>query len=158
MSKRIHPICIAKAKGQMIVCSFLFGGTKLFDLKKYLKSQNKSFVQSMLTNVEADEYQNVLKLGDGTTIPGEYIYDHSKDYDIQAETRKENKQIEKTIYDFLKDIRKKEKMTQQELAKKSNLKQSAIARLEAGTNDIQLSTLESYLKPLGYKLEIIKQK
>lgn len=68
-----------------------------------------------------------------------------------------NIEIEKELFSYLKAIRKKEKLTQEELAKKSGLKLSAIARLEKGTNDIQLSTLMSYLEPMGYKLQITKE-
>ena len=79
--------------------------------------------------------------------------EYSKEFNVL----KENKKIEKALFSYLKAIRKREKITQEELATKSGLKQSAIARLEKGTNDIQLSTLMSYLKPMGYKLQIIKE-
>ena len=148
-------ICYAeKGYQNNITCFFLFGGIKTFDLKKYLKKNNREFGPKLLTGIAVDEEKNAIILIDGTTIPGEYIYAYSSAFDIQ----KENKKVDKVLFDYLKFIRKRERMTQQELSKKSHLKQSAIARLEAGTNDIQISTLESYLKPLGYKLQIIKEK
>lgn len=86
-------------------------------------------------------------------LPGATFLEYSKEFDVL----KENKEVEKVLFNYLKAIRKKENITQKELAVKSGLKQSAIARLEKGTNDIQLSTLMSYLRPLGYKIQIIKE-
>lgn len=46
------------------------------------------------------------------------------------------------------------KMTQEDLAKAMETKQSAIARLESGKYDIKVSTLKKFAKVLGLSLRI----
>lgn len=49
----------------------------------------------------------------------------------------------------LKSLRKKAKLTQKELAKRANISQSLVARIEAGTVDPRLSTLRKIIRVLN---------
>lgn len=68
----------------------------------------------------------------------------------EEEIRLEMEIIEATI-----EARKKKKMSQEELSKRSGLKQSAIARVEAGKHSPSTSTLIRMLYPMGYTLKVV---
>lgn len=57
-------------------------------------------------------------------------------------------------YDIYK-ARTKKKMTQRELAEKAGTKQSVIARIEAGKENMSISRLENLAEILGRKVEVI---
>lgn len=67
--------------------------------------------------------------------------------------------FEKDLINSVIDIREKEGMSQVELAKKANIKQSQVARFEKAVHSPQINSLIKILFPLGYtlKLEKIKQ-
>lgn len=68
----------------------------------------------------------------------------------QAEIQLEMDIIEATI-----EARKKNKLTQRELSKKSGIKQPVIARLEKYANSPQTNTLIKLLYPMGYTLRVV---
>ena len=53
------------------------------------------------------------------------------------------------------DARKKKNITQEELSKKSGLKQSTIARVEKGKHSPTANTLIRMLHPMGYTLKVV---
>lgn len=55
---------------------------------------------------------------------------------------------------LLKEARKHAGLTQAELAERMDTKKSAISRIENHANDVKLSTLESFAKAVGKKLEV----
>ena len=62
------------------------------------------------------------------------------------------------IYNFrslLIDARKKNKISQRELANKSGLMQPVIARIESKARSPRVSTLLRMLYPLGYTLKVV---
>lgn len=58
----------------------------------------------------------------------------------------------------LSQLRKKEGMTQETLAKKLHTKKSAISRLERHGDDVRLSTLVKIASALGRKVRIVFSK
>lgn len=52
-------------------------------------------------------------------------------------------------------IRKNAKISQEELAKETNVIRTTIARVENNVNSPQLKTILELLEPLGYTLEIV---
>lgn len=68
----------------------------------------------------------------------------------QAEIDLEIEIIQATI-----DARKNKNITQEELSKRSGLKQSTIARIEKGKHSPTTSTLIKLLYPMGYTLGVI---
>ena len=59
------------------------------------------------------------------------------------------------IGEIIKDERKKAKMTQEELAKRTGTRKSFISRIENGHSDIQLSTLYKLIEQgLGKKINL----
>ncbi|MBP3502838.1 MAG: helix-turn-helix transcriptional regulator [Clostridia bacterium] len=68
----------------------------------------------------------------------------------QAEIKLEEDIIKATI-----EARKKNKLTQRELSKKSGVKQPVIARIEKCVNSPQTSTLIKLLYPMGYTLKVV---
>lgn len=68
----------------------------------------------------------------------------------QEEIRMEMEIIQATI-----EARKNKKMSQEELSKRSGLKQSAIARVESGVHSSSINTLIRILYPLGYTLKVV---
>lgn len=53
------------------------------------------------------------------------------------------------------EAREKNGLSQEQLAKRCGIKQSAIARMEKMNNVPQVNTLLKLLTPLGYKLDIV---
>ena len=68
----------------------------------------------------------------------------------EAEIRLEMDIIKATI-----EARKKNKLTQRELSKKSGITQSVIARIEKCVNSPQTNTLIKLLYPMGYTLRVV---
>lgn len=68
----------------------------------------------------------------------------------QAEIDLEVEIIQATI-----EARKSKKITQEELSRKSGLKQSTIARVENGKHSPTTNTLIRMLYPLGYTLKVV---
>ncbi len=71
----------------------------------------------------------------------------------EARINFETKLLKATI-----EARKKANMTQEELAKKTGLKQSAIARFESGKQSPNTDTLFRILEAVGCTLEIVPLK
>lgn len=68
----------------------------------------------------------------------------------EEEIRMEMEIIQATI-----NARKSKKISQEELSKRSGLKQSAIARVESGVHSSSVNTLIKILHPLGYTLKVV---
>jgi ribosome-binding protein aMBF1 (putative translation factor) len=58
------------------------------------------------------------------------------------------------IGDLIREARKDQRITQEELARKLHTKKSSISRIEKHALDIKLSTLEKVSRALGKELEI----
>lgn len=69
--------------------------------------------------------------------------------------QEEEIQLEKDIIEATIEARKKNKLTQRELSKKSGIKQPVIARIEKCVNSPQTSTLIKLLYPMGYTLRVV---
>lgn len=64
-------------------------------------------------------------------------------------------QLEMDIINATIEARKKNKLTQRELSKKSGVKQPVIARIEKCVNSPQTSTLIKLLYPMGYTIRVV---
>lgn len=64
-------------------------------------------------------------------------------------------QLQMDIIQATIEARKKNKLTQRELSKKSGVKQPVIARIEKCVNSPQTSTLIKLLYPMGYTLRVV---
>lgn len=64
-------------------------------------------------------------------------------------------QLQMDIIEATIEARKKNKLTQRELSKKSGVKQPVIARIEKCVNSPQTSTLIKLLYPMGYTLKVV---
>ena len=58
---------------------------------------------------------------------------------------------------FLKEVRERRRLTQEELANRINTTKSVISRMENHSEDIKLSTIEKVAKALGKKIMITIQ-
>ena len=58
---------------------------------------------------------------------------------------------------FLKEVRERSGLTQEELANRINTTKSVISRMENHSEDIKLSTIEKVAKALGKKIKITIQ-
>lgn len=56
------------------------------------------------------------------------------------------------VVDLLAERRRRQGMSQTEVAARMHTSQSAVARLEANRDDLRLSTLERYAKALGHTM------
>ena len=71
---------------------------------------------------------------------------------------KNETQVNELQYNLIKDfvlIRKNANLTQEELAAKTDIIRTTVARIEAGMNSPQVITLLKLLEPLGYTLKIV---
>ncbi len=76
-----------------------------------------------------------------------------KNLDITPEQEAEIR-LEMDIIKATVEARKKAKISQSELSRRTGIKQPAIARFENGTHSPNISTLIKMLVPLGYGLRI----
>ena len=67
-------------------------------------------------------------------------------------------QLEIDIIEATIAARKKSKLTQRELSKKSGIKQPVIARIEKYVNSPQTNTLIKLLYPMGYTIRVVPLK
>jgi transcriptional regulator with XRE-family HTH domain len=70
----------------------------------------------------------------------------------RARIEKEAEKLSKD-YQTLQQLRKAQRMTQEQLARQLGVRQATIAQLER-RSDLMLSTLRSYVEALGGKLEL----
>lgn len=64
-----------------------------------------------------------------------------------------------SVYNFRKSLvlaRKQQNITQKDLSKKTGLSQQVISRIETGSTDTTLTTLQKYLKGINCGLNITK--
>jgi len=66
--------------------------------------------------------------------------------------------LEQEFIDSLLDLRKKKKLTQQEIADNSAVIRETVARIENRITSPQVNTLLKILEPLGYTIKITKIK
>lgn len=66
--------------------------------------------------------------------------------------------IEKEIIRAMVEIREEQGLSQSELAKKCNIKQPVIARMEKSVHSPQINSLLKILVQLGYTLQIVPLK
>lgn len=64
-------------------------------------------------------------------------------------------ELEKELIRAMVTIREEQGLSQAELAKKCNVKQPLIARMEKAVHSPQIDSLLKVLVPLGYKLQIV---
>lgn len=64
-------------------------------------------------------------------------------------------QFEMSLIDAEIALRKKKKMTQEDLSNKSGIKQSALARIEGKKHSPRVNTLIKLLAPMGYTIKIV---
>ena len=77
-----------------------------------------------------------------------------KDLNISPEQEAEI-QLERDIIEATIAIRKKSKLTQRDLSKKSGIQQPVIARIERYVNSPQTNTLIRLLYPMGYTIRVV---
>ena len=75
-----------------------------------------------------------------------------------TDEQKEEIRLETEIIQSIIDARKKKKMTQRELSKKSGVKQPVIARMERQVNSPDTSTIIKILDPLGLTLKVVPKR
>ena len=79
-----------------------------------------------------------------------------KSIDNSFEAKNDVKNMEyELIVEFIR-LRKKANLSQQEIADKSNVIRTTIARIENQVNSPQIKTMLQILEPLGYTLKIEK--
>lgn len=64
-------------------------------------------------------------------------------------------ELEMEIIKATIEARKKKNLSQEELSKKTGIKQPTIARLESGTHSPTTNTLIRILYPMGYTLKVV---
>lgn len=85
-----------------------------------------------------------LKVGEGVSVLVKDKTDR-RSYSIEGE---------EALRELLKKYRKKNKVTQEEIAIFSNLSRLAVNEFESGKTDIRLSTFFKLLKAYGFELEL----
>lgn len=94
---------------------------------------------------------------------GNSVFDDIKKWEAEDPDfrRRVNEQIEKRkLAAMLKEIRAKEHLTQEELARKANVTQSVIARIECGTSKTlpRFDLFNRIIAAAGYEMSILAKK
>ena len=77
-----------------------------------------------------------------------------KELNITPEQEEEIR-IEMEIIKATIEARRKRKITQEEISKRSGLTQSVVARVESGTHSPTIQTMVRYLHAIGYTLKVV---
>ena len=77
-----------------------------------------------------------------------------KELKITTEQEEEIR-VEMEIMQASIEARKKKKITQEEISKKSGLTQSVVARVESGVHSPTMQTMLRYLNAIGYTLKVV---
>lgn len=80
-----------------------------------------------------------------------------KELNITPEQEEEIK-LEMNIINATIKARREAKISQNELSRKTGIKQPAIARIEKGTHSPTVNTLIKVLYPMGYTIEVVPLK
>lgn len=155
MKYQSHPLkYVIPMLGYDLICRFKNGETKVFNMEPVFQKYPEFNKLK-----EGDFYKAHVDLGglcvtfnDELDLSEETLYQNGRKYDVA----KENKIVEKRLYEFCKECRKHKKVTQKEVSDLTKIPQSGIARIETGTSDIHVSTLLAYLRSLGLHLAVCK--
>ena len=96
-----------------------------------------------------------------TTEGGTEIMSTWKEVRKELSLTEEDKRIielEKELIRSMVAIREEQGLSQADMARKCNVKQPAIARMEKNTHSPQVDSLLRVLTPLGYTLQIVPMK
>lgn len=96
--------------------------------------------KSLLEAIEVEKGNIPLKKRDGMPAPTYYIQDEDK------------KLVEKLV-----EIRKRENISQEELAKMTGSSQQSISRLEKQIHSPSLKVFTNIAKVLGYEVRLVRQ-
>ena len=77
---------------------------------------------------------------------------------IEKERFEKLDKLEQEFIDSLLELRKKKRLTQQEIADNSSVIRETVARIENRITSPQVNTLLKILEPLGYTIKITKIK
>ena len=140
--------------GYDLFCCFKNGETKIFNMDLMFQKypEFNSLKNGDFFKAHVDLGGLCVTFNEELDISEETLYQNGVKYD----QKKEQKKMENAIYSLCKYCRKDKKVTQKEMSDYTKIPQSGIARIESGKSDIHLSTLLSYLTPLGLKLAICK--
>lgn len=151
--KFVYPI-----DNYQIIAFFTDGKKKIFDVK-LLMNKYKPFKvfetdKELFFSARVAPGGYAIVWNDDLDISADSVYYDGQTYDV----KKENARVLKELKKYIKFIRKQEKISQKALSELSGIPQPAIARIESGSSDPQISTLSRLLSPLGYELQIVKVK
>lgn len=139
-----------------IVAFFTDGKKKIFDVKSLMNKYEPFKIfetnKGLFFKARLAPGGYAVVWNDDLDIAADSVYYDGQTYD----TKKENAKILKELKKYIKCIRKQEKVSQKALSELSGIPQPAIARIESGSSDPQVSTLSRLLSPLGYELQIVK--
>lgn len=141
--------------GYELICVFQNGEQKVFKMDPVFEKYpefNKLKEGDLFFKAHVDLGGLCVTFNDELDLSEETLYQHGKKFDLV----KENKILEKHLYDLCKRCRKTKKVTQKEVSEITSIPQSGVARIEAGKSDIHVSTLVAYLRSLGLHLAICK--
>lgn len=81
--------------------------------------------------------------------------DNWKDFEKTLNITEEEICLEMDIIKATIEARTKAKLSQEELSKKTGIKQPSIARIEKGTHSPTANTLIKILYPMGYTIKVV---
>ena len=149
--KFIYPI-----NDLQIIAFFTDGKKKIFDVKllinKYKPFKVFETNPDLFFTARVGPGGYAIVWNDDLDISADSVYYDGRNYD----SKKENVKVLNELKKYIKSIRKQENVSQKVLSELSGIPQPAIARLESGTSDPQISTLSRLLAPLGYEIQIVK--
>ena len=158
MKYKSHPLkYVIPMVGYDLICHFKNGETKVFNMEPVFEKYPQFNVLKegdLFFKAYVDLGGLCVTFNDELDLSEETLYQHG----IVYNPKKENKKIEKSLYNLMKQSRKETKITQKDMSEYTNIPQSGIARIESGKSDVRLSTILNYLGTLGLTLKIEKRK
>lgn len=100
------------------------------------------------------KYKNIKKIGKYTFVSGEEVFRKaSKSKEFIEAYNEEYARLQ--LVSQIKRIRFAQKLTQKEIAKKAEMPQSVIARIESGTHSFSLGTLQRIAQVFKKEIQLV---
>ena len=101
------------------------------------------------------EYKNIKKVGDYVFYSHEEVFGKLKDQSKEYRKAYTEEGVRLNLVRQIRNLRLKKNLTQKMVAKRANMPQSVIARLESGEHSFSLDTLQRIASVYGKEVRLV---
>lgn len=150
-ARKVYPL-----DGMLIGVLFADGTFKKYDLEPLTKKWpvfNALRSRSLFESARVDVGGHGIMWNEDIDLASEEVYFNGQDW---PDAPREDEAVAALVARFV-ELRKKAKMTQQQVAQKTGINQPSIARMENGGRAPQLATMLRLFDAVGYELKPVSK-